>query len=843
MKNTILKIIASLFVFTVTLTLSGYYMNRGNVNTTKEMDTATLPVIYMNLGGTSINEMYGYTQDMDVALLRDSITPLDDSRGVSFRIVKYGRMIDKITVKLRNVEGDRLIESIDVADYEEDNYAVSANVSFKGLIDSYKEYSMQIFLDIGTGTPVMYHTRVIDAPLYCAREKLAFVLDFQSKENSTVTNEELRGYMESNHTGDNSTLAYVNIHSSMEQLAFAGLNFYNITSPIATIKELASETAVVSVKYILGLNVSGYEEKFFTEEIYRIKYTTDVTYLLDYERTMHQISDEKEPAFAGSTLTLGITDYEIGLAESEDGNTFAFVNEGKLICYNVAENEYVKLFSFYDDYNFDARTTNGNHKIKVLRVDEIGNVWFAVYGYMNRGTYEGKVGLTLYRYDGVNKTLEESMFISSNKAPEMVISEIDELAYLNTAGSFYFMLDRSIYSYNTATKEIQEMVVDLEDNMYSVSASGSSIVWQIGNDVNSSESLVVMNLNNEKIKTIDAPEGEYIKPIAFINEDFIYGLCVKSDVLKDNAGRITFPMYCMIIQNREGNRLKTYEEPGVYITKVDIIDNLLSLTRVTKHAGDELRFDAYANDYMTNNQDKESLQNVVQTAIDDVYETIVRIKFKKEASGKTTFINPKEVIYEGSREIYLGDNVSQKAHYYVYFKGKLQKIGTNEADAVKYANENYGTVLDDQGYYVWYRANMAQRNQIMNLSFEKTGGDEDSLVYSLNKLLEYSGSVRNTEYLLGRGETVLSIMEEALEDCDVLNLTGCSMDSMLYYVNRDIPVLVLYDDGGAKLLIGFNQISVVLMDPQGGTYKIGRNEAEDIFEKNGNQFITYVPNY
>lgn len=843
MRNTILKIIVSVIAFGITLAASGYLMNRGNVNTTKEMEAAILPVVYMNVGGTTVNELYGYTQDMDVALLRDSITPLDDNRGVSFRILKYGRKIKGINVKLRTVEGDRLIESLDVSASHEDYYGLTASVSFKGLIDSYKEYCLEIYVDIGTGTPVMYHTRVIDAPLYCAREKLAFVLNFHEKQGSLDTNEELKEYMESNYTGDNTTLAKVNIHSSMSQLAFANLDVYEVTEPIATFKELASETAVFTINYVAGVMDGELERKYFVEEYYRIKYTTDVTYLLDYERTMHQITNDEALELSGNTLTLGITDYNIGLVESEDGNNFVFVNENKLYSYSISDNKLTKLFSFYDTDNFDARTINDNHSIKVLRVDESGSVWFLVYGYMNRGTYEGRVGMALYKYDGVNVLLDEQMFISSNKSPETVMAELEELSYLNKNGIFYFMLDRAIYSYNIETEELDSIISDLEENMYSVSSSQSEVVWQIGNNVYSSESLMVMNLNTGQISTINAPEGEYIKPLAFMNEDFIYGLCRKEDVVTDNTGRTTFPMYCMKIQNQYGEQLKTYSEDGVYVTKVELKDNLLDISRVVKHPGEELKYDAYDSDYMTNNQATEKKQNVVQTAVDDLFETIVRIKFVHETEGKTLVLEPKEVIYEGSKELYLGDTSTQKSHYYVYYNGKLQKISTIPADAVTEASDNYGTVLDDQGYYVWYRANMDSRNQIMNLSFDKDETQDNSLYYCIDKMLEYEGIVRNSEYLIGKGETVLSIFREALEDYDVLDLTGCKMENMLYYVNRDIPVLVLFNDGSAKLLIGFNQLSVVFMDPEKGTYKMGRNEAEELLFNNGNQFITYVPNH
>ena len=43
------------------------------------------------------------------------------------------------------------------------------------------------------------------------------------------------------------------------------------------------------------------------------------------------------------------------------------------------------------------------------------------------------------------------------------------------------------------------------------------------------------------------------------------------------------------------------------------------------------------------------------------------------------------------------------------------------------------------------------------------------------------------------------------------------------------------------LVIGFNELNIVVMDPSDGTvYKIGMNDATEMFEENGNRFITYM---
>lgn len=75
----------------------------------------------------------------------------------------------------------------------------------------------------------------------------------------------------------------------------------------------------------------------------------------------------------------------------------------------------------------------------------------------------------------------------------------------------------------------------------------------------------------------------------------------------------------------------------------------------------------------------------------------------------------------------------------------------------------------------------------------------------------------------------------------MLDLGGCSLDSMLYFLNRDIPVLAILKNGEAVLLTGFNEYNVVIMEPSTGRlYKKGMNDTREWMEENGNPFITYI---
>ena len=69
------------------------------------------------------------------------------------------------------------------------------------------------------------------------------------------------------------------------------------------------------------------------------------------------------------------------------------------------------------------------------------------------------------------------------------------------------------------------------------------------------------------------------------------------------------------------------------------------------------------------------------------------------------------------------------------------------------------------------------------------------------------------------------------------------MDAVLFYPNREIPVLGLLEDGNAVLIVGYNDKNVVIFEPTSGKiYKKGMTDAREWFEKNGNKFITYIKN-
>ena len=388
-------------------------------------------------------------------------------------------------------------------------------------------------------------------------------------------------------------------------------------------------------------------------------------------------------------------------------------------------------------------------------------------------------------------------------------------------------------------KTYSGLIETTQDGSLQVSDNHRIIVWPSGEDIYHSNALNIQDLGSETRKTISMPEGEVIRPLGFMNEDIIYGIAHTKDVVEEHSGRIFFPMHTIGICNSDGELLKEYRQSGVYVTDCTISGNQITLERVKRL--EEGEYEEIEQDHVMNNLEEEKGKNQVTAVSTEKYERLVEIQMRKGSEGKKAMIlTPKEVVYEGGRRLALPERENGR-RYYVYGAYGVDGIFFSSARAVGLAYDSSGVVIDEDGRRIWLRGNRASKNQIMAIKEAEATPEKDALAVCLDTMLSYEGITRNTQHYLNRGETILEILEENLAQAEVLDLTGCSLDAVLYYVNQDIPVLALTEKNGAVLLIGFNEVEVGILDPlQGTIYTMKNSDAAKWFQENGNQFITYL---
>ena len=155
--------------------------------------------------------------------------------------------------------------------------------------------------------------------------------------------------------------------------------------------------------------------------------------------------------------------------------------------------------------------------------------------------------------------------------------------------------------------------------------------------------------------------------------------------------------------------------------------------------------------------------------------------------------------------------------YYVYAKGSLVDIYSSPAKAVQVADEMTGVVLNRSQQYVWERGN--QKTKVtLNLDDIPEGFKTASL------------------------DT--AALQESLGDAGtVLDLTGCTLEQVLYQVSAQRPVIVSLGENDNRVIVGYDGYNTLLYNPADGQteYK-GLGDSTRDFGAAGNVFISYIEN-
>ena len=817
-------------------------MNRGNTDMTAEMSPAGFPLVTFVYEGMQFNTIHGYADQMEIPFLRETITPLMEGRNLSIRIDTYGTGVEKIEYEVRTMDASRLIEDTQIYNYVTNKDIITADITLKDLLEDHQEYSFCLLLQTVKGDEIRYYTRIIEADDYQVPEKLEYVYFFNDAtfDKYTASNE-LPTYLESNSEGNNTTFHKVNIHSSLNQVTWGNLPVERVTEPVAMIRDIESDIANIEVQYLAVITDNEKDIFYTVEEYYRIRQGEERFFLLDYERTMEQIFDLETATMANNKIMLGITGEDVQLAESSDGSRLAFVNAGSLYSYNITDNKISKVFGFLDDDITDLRETYQEHDIKIFHVDETGNVYFMVYGYMNRGIHEGEMGAAIYYYDSVLNTVEEEVFIPYTKSFEMLEQDILKLSYVNSAGAYFIYLDHAVYQIGLLDHTCKQLVTGLPLGAFAASGQQQIIAWASGADLNNATQIIICDLTTGNINNIEAEENTRIQPVGFFGEDFVYGVARKEDIVRDATGKMLYPMYQVLIRDVRGNILKQYEEPGIYVVDTQVGDDMITMVRMKRDESNR-GWSYTTDDQILYNDTSGGGKNTIEVVTTENYEKIIQIVVRKEINLETLQVmEPKQVLFEGDRSVDLGEDTYSGSEYYLYVKGDLAGTYAELPKAIDEAYQLNGVVVDDQGTYLYRKTSRVARNQIMAINPVQTETEGGELAVCLDVMLALEGYTVDTAPLLRHGREPEEILEEKGQGMTVLDLNGCKLDVILYYVAQDIPVLARMVDGSAVLVIGYNEYQIVVMNPQTGTnYKISMNEASRWFEENGNWFLAYL---
>ena len=843
MKKVIIKVVVLLLVFVGALGIFSLTMNRGNKDLTITMAQATLPIMHFYNGTIQINELHGYVKEMDAVGMREDITPVGEDRLLRMSIDTYGKKIDNIRYEVRSMDAKRLIAEADVEDYEKISDKITAEIKMQNILEPNLEYLLIFTLDSENQT-IYYYTRMLQVTDDSASECLNFALKFHENTFLPEGRSFFPTYMDEA-TGDATTLNYVDLTCTVKQIMWADFKGEILVEPIASFKEINSSYDVITLEYVISnTNENGETEVYNVEEYFRLRLTETRMYVLNYERTMNQMfRGENNFLEDTSKIQLGIRNRNVEFKANEAGNIICFVQEGELWCYNQGNREIAKIFSFRDMEGFDHRNIWNQHDIKIVRIDEAGSVDFMVYGYMNRGTHEGEVGTIVYHYDGLAHTVEEEVFIPYSKSYEILRAEMGQLMYENDQGILYIMQEGNVYRIDLNTLKTKKEISGLTAGCYAASENNEYFAWVDTKEQYKSTVLHLLNLKTGAMTEIEEGSGRYLRPLGFIDGDFIYGIANAKNVKVDAAGNTMFPMKSLKILNTSEDKqevLKEYAPSGKLIGGIEIEDYTIFVQLVKASGGQYVA--AGTDSIMNRDADKTGVVSV-GTTISDVKETQVHITLKKNVeSSKVKMITSKGVLQEDIKELELKQNSNvEQDRFYVYVKGNVIHITDGISDAISYANKKMGVVIDSGQQYVWMRARKIYSAPLSDIEPSTSDKGENAIVKCISAMLTHEKLGLGVSELMDTGLTPKEVLENTLKDAVVLDLTGCVTEDILFYVSKGSPVFAMTGSKNAVLVIGYTGTNINYYDPE--TDKISTvtfEKADEMFQLGGNKFITYL---
>ena len=837
MRRLIIQSITVLLAFLAGVGFMNYATQMGNRDMTAAMAEATLPVVYAEKDGKRYNEMHGYVGAMDGSYMKDSVLGLSQDHLLGLAVDRYGARIKGISYEVRSLDMGRLIENGDNLQTEDDGEYLHFTLDFKDLMQRNEKYLLILKMVTDAHEEICYYSQLCYLGENHVKECVDFAQSFH--EMALQKNSELYRYLEVDGSMDGMNLGYVNIHSNSGPVTWGDMQVERVTEPQIQYTDFYGDKVSLVMEYQLK-NMQT-EELYQVSEAFCVQYTSTRMYLLAYERTAEHIFAPDRQLVEDGRISLGIQGKEINFRKNDEENVIGFVQQGQLWSYDFGQNRLSMVYGFTD--GDDKRGLYNAHDFRILQVEDSGSMDFLVYGYMNRGRYEGRTGILICRYDALLNTVEERCFLQGDYPYQMLKEEIGSLAAVNGNGLAWLSYRGMILQIDLSDASVTVLAQNIREEELEVSPNGLLAAWRDPEGA----SISLLNIQTGIINEITTGAGEILQALGFMEEDFIYGAAYEEDIRTDLAGRRVLPLYKVVIRDHYGNEVREfdYASKGKYVTDVSIVENRIDLSCVTlteSGSYEEARPEPIT---YTSEPINEKLRLV--TASDEVKRNEYRFAYEgtiKNGSMKRPRV--KLVLFEENRTLTLEEK-GRSGYFAHIFTGEVQGFDTLSEAIIFACNGNgsddgMGEVWKDGSALFWRRWKDSVRMQLSDFEIpEAAETSSDSVLECLQTMLRRKQIYTDVQAKLEAGLQAFEICEQELKESCCL-IPGCSLSMALYYVDQGAPVLGVREDGTAVLIVGFDPQNIVYYEPGQPTLKKeGLKDSTTMFENAGNLFLTYLP--
>jgi hypothetical protein len=200
----------------------------------------------------------------------------------------------------------------------------------------------------------------------------------------------------------------------------------------------------------------------------------------------------------------------------------------------------------------------------------------------------------------------------------------------------------------------------------------------------------------------------------------------------------------------------------------------------------------------------------------------------------------KQKEYENYTAMQLSTGVAEDRYYVFDSKGFNSECITAGQAIETVLDNGAGLVIDSDGNVIYRNQDATTYNTVADLIKETGCADaDDSLMTCAYMCMEYLDNRVTLEQVLAYDD-----YEEAFSELTTgrgINVSGISLSTALYFLDRNIPFTARIDDGRYVLVISYNSTHIRYFDPASNMeVKTTREAFEDALSQFGNTIYTFA---
>ena len=294
MKKGLLKAGVLLLLFAAALGGTAALINREKIVGTRQMEDASLPILYMEVADTKVNPMYGYAGEMEEQYMRDSLTPLPTDRSLTMAIDPKNASVKTVSYRVSTADGTEVVETSKISKLKKKDGEIRAEFQLETPILMNQEYTLRFDVTLDNGETYYYYTRLLQRAGTNISEYLEFADSFYQTCLDPENASTLAAYLEPDETQTNSTYENLNIHSSFERITWGTLDMKLEKKAVPVIKDMNETTCSIYLTYVLSDTPEDETTDYYNvTDFYRMRYAQSRVMLLDFDRNTQELYDGK----------------------------------------------------------------------------------------------------------------------------------------------------------------------------------------------------------------------------------------------------------------------------------------------------------------------------------------------------------------------------------------------------------------------------------------------------------------------------------------------------------------------------------------------------------------------